>query len=49
MRRVRVRVERRGRSRRFWWSHDKRGRYLNVVWGSPTVHRWWACSLWLFY
>lgn len=47
---MKVSLYRRQRSARFGhelYNHDG-VTWLNVWWGSPTEHKWWAASVYLF-
>lgn len=50
-RRMKVSVYRRSRTTRIgheWYNHDG-VRFLHVWIGSPTVHRWWATSVYVYF
>lgn len=37
-----------------WWLYehykgDDGHCFINIAWGHPLVHAWWALSIWLFY
>ena len=43
-------IFRRQRSKRigYEWHNYNGVRYLNVWWGSPTDHKWWAMNVYLY-